>query len=108
MWKHHTIPCVEVGEHQGLVEWDFTEELQQVLHLILENLVSQRMGLHQLVILRQTWQGAHKSNTGENMNRFRSRTPEKSHPEEVTLNLIVSQRGQFTELMSLLSIRESQ
>ena len=57
MWKHHTIPCVEVGEHQGLVKWDFTEELQQVLHLLLENLVSQRMGLHQLVILRQTWQG---------------------------------------------------
>lgn len=33
------LPCMQVGEHQGLVEGDFTEKLQQVLHLLLKNFV---------------------------------------------------------------------
>lgn len=30
---------MQVGEHQGLIEGDFTEKLQQVLHLLLKNFV---------------------------------------------------------------------
>lgn len=33
------LPCMQVREHQGLVEGDFTEKLQQVLHLLLKNFV---------------------------------------------------------------------
>lgn len=33
------LPCMQIREHQGLVEGDFTEKLQQVLHLLLKNLV---------------------------------------------------------------------
>lgn len=33
------LPCMQVGEHQGLVEGDFTEKLQQVLHLLLKDFV---------------------------------------------------------------------
>lgn len=33
------VPCMQVGEHQGLVEGDFTEKFQQVLHLLLKNFV---------------------------------------------------------------------
>lgn len=37
--KRKLLPCVQVGEDQSLIEGDFTEKLQQVLHLFLKNFV---------------------------------------------------------------------
>lgn len=50
---------MQIGEDQRLVKGNFTEQLQQILHFFLKDLMRQSMSVHQFIELLETCMGRH-------------------------------------------------